>query len=224
MEADAVDAGIAKAGDLVAALVEIGVGLGERPVLSEQGDAERVRVSAGVFRHLTELGDHFDAVQVAATNGDPAVAVLDRPLRGVREAAPDDDRRMRFLDRLQTGDDGIEIDEFAVKLGFPVRPDRFHGGDLFAHQLETSLEDGTVIFHLLGVPTAADAEDGAAARYMVKRRDFLGDLDGVPLDDQADPGRQLDRLGRHSRRGERDELIDHMVIPFRYFLPARPVR
>src|SRR3977135_1971699 len=65
------------------------------------------------------------------------------------------------------------------------------------HALSTPpqrLIDGAVILHLVLIPAAADAEQEAAARDLVKRGDGLGKLDRVALDDQADAGSDFELL------------------------------
>jgi hypothetical protein len=51
---------------------------------------------------------------------------------------------------------------------------------------------GAVIFHFLGIPAAADAEQKAALRHLVQRSDKLGGLDRVALDNEADGCAQLE--------------------------------
>jgi hypothetical protein len=69
-----------------------------------------------------------------------------------------------------------------------------------------------VIFHLFGIPAAADAEQKAALRNLIQRSDKLGGLDHVALDNEADGCAQLEASGDGRRRGKRDEWIHHVKV------------
>ena len=90
-----------------------------------------------------------------------------------------------------------------------------HGLEALAHQLEAGGEGGAVVFHLLGVPAAADAEQHAAVAEAVRGGDLLGGMDGVALHDQADAGAELDGLGDDGRCSNGKERIVGVVVPLR---------
>jgi hypothetical protein len=82
-----------------------------------------------------------------------------RAPRGVRIGAPDDDRRMWFLNGFRIGDHWAEIDKSAAIFRPILRPDRSHGFDALLHELMTCSEGRAVVSHLLFVPAIADAEE-----------------------------------------------------------------
>src|SRR5712671_3633661 len=69
---------------------------------------------------------------------------------------------MRALRRLGVGPDGIEPHHLAMEGSLLLGPQRLHGEDALAHQLEAGLVARTMVLHLVGVPAAADPEDEAA--------------------------------------------------------------
>src|SRR5258708_38305641 len=82
----------------------IAVHEGEVAVGIPGGDRDRGRIAARLGGHLPEPRDQIDDVTMAAGAAwHPAVTVTDRPPRGVRESAADQDRRMRLPDRLWPG-------------------------------------------------------------------------------------------------------------------------
>ena len=64
------------------------------------------------------------------------------------------------------------------------------------------------MLHLLGVPASADSEEHAPPREVVEARDLLGERDGIPLDDEADAGAELEGLRHGRRRPEGHEGIE----------------
>src|SRR5439155_19796239 len=108
-----------------------------------------------------------DAVRVADGDRDPPVAESNHTPRGLRKGTDNDDRRMRFLNRLRPGHHWREIHELAVIFGLRLCPDRLHRFDPLAHQLEAGREGGAVALDLLTVPAAADAKQKPPARYLV---------------------------------------------------------
>src|SRR5437870_2621318 len=105
--------------------------------------------------------------------GDPSVAVTDRAPRAVREGAADNERRVRLLHRLRPGPHFHDLNNLAVIFRLGLGPDLLHRLDLLAHLLETRRKDGAVALDLVLVPTAANAEQKAAARDVVDRGDEL---------------------------------------------------
>jgi predicted kinase len=70
----------------------------------------------------------------------------------------------------------------------------FHRLDLLAHLFEPHRLCGAVIRDFLGVPAAADAEQGTRARDLIDGSDKLSRLDRVALDDEANAGINLEPL------------------------------
>src|ERR1700730_18663288 len=128
----------------------------------------------------------------ARSRGKQPVAVTDRAARGEAEGAADDDRRMRLLHRLGPGHHRWKTDHLAVKFRLVLGPDLLHRLDLLAHLLRAGLVNGAVVFHLFGIPAAADAEQEAALRHLIERGDEVCGLDRVALDHQTDGGAKLE--------------------------------
>src|SRR4029077_14309152 len=169
-------------------------------------EGQRGGVAPGVLRHLAELRQHIERIGAAADRY-PAVAIGDCALRGVRKAAADNDRWMRFLYRLRPLHHLVDLDELAGIFRLRLRPDCLHRLDALAHELETRRKVGAVVGHLLGVPAAADAEYEAAGGKPVDGRDLLRGMDRIALYHEADAGRELDLLRHRRRGGEREEGI-----------------
>ena len=181
---------------------------------AEDADRQRGGIAAGFARHRAELlDDHADAVLLQPVGaGNPAVAVADRAPRGIGEGAADDDRRMRLLRGLGPLLHLVEVHELAVILGLFLGPDGLHRLDPFARQFMPAGEHSAMVLDLVLVPAVADAEQEAAVRQLVDRRDDLGGDDGIALRQQGDAGADLE-LGRHRGRGvERQERIHDVVI------------
>ena len=137
---------------------------------------------------------------------------------------PKQDRRVWFAVRLGVGPDRVEIHHLAVKLGLILGPQRLHRQDTLAHQLEARCVDRAVIFHLLGIPAAADAEHKSPARQLVQARHAFGGDDRIALRHQADAGAELERFGRRGGEGQRDERVVGVAIAFRKLAAARKGR
>ncbi len=191
----------------------------------EQGDRQGLRVAPGVARHFAELFEHIERARARpAADRAPAVAIADRPSCRLRPSAADQDRRMRLLHRFWPGHDLVKIDHVAVIFGLGLGPDLLHRLDPLAHQLEAGLGIGAVIFHLVGIPAAADAEQKAPARDLVDRGDEFRCLDRVALLHQAHAGPELEP-GCGDRGGsQRHERVHRVVIPLWQFSAARKRR
>jgi hypothetical protein len=96
-----------------------------------------------------------------------------------------------------------------------------HRLDPLAHQLEAGLGVGAVIFHLVGIPTAADAEQKAAVRHLVERGDKFRRLDRVALLHQAHPGSEFEPGHGDRSGGQRHKRVHRVVIAFWQFPAAR---
>ena len=127
---------------------------------------------------------------------------------------------MRPLRRFGIGPGRIEIHHLAMEGRLLLRPQRFHGQHAFAHQLEAGGMAGAVIFHLVDIPAAADAEDEAAVRQHVEAGDGLGGDDGIMLRHQADAGADQQLLGRSRGEGQRHEGIVGVRIALGQFTAA----
>jgi hypothetical protein len=119
---------------------------------------------------------------------------------------------VRLLHRLGPAVHRREIDDLAVIFCDVLRPDPLHCLDLLAHLEGAGLVYGAVIFHLFGIPAAADAEQEAALRYLVQRSDKLGRLDRVALDNEVDGCAQLEAGSDARRRAKRDERVHHVKV------------
>src|SRR5207253_2296985 len=131
-------------------------------------------------------------------------------------------RRMRLLDRLRPRPEGREADQLALEARLLLGPDALHRLDALAEQLPAGAELRPVVLHLLGVPAATDAEQEAAAREEVERRDLLGGRDRVALDQEADARAELQPSRDRSRRRERDEEIMRVPVLLGKVRPTRP--
>ena len=131
---------------------------------------------------------------------------------------------MRLLHAFRPGHHLREVDELAVVFGLGLGPDRLHRLDALAHQLGARGERRAMVFHLLGVPADADAEQEAAARDLIDRGHQLRGLDRIALVDQADAGADLQCLRRHRRGGQRHERVHRVVVLLRQIAAARERR
>src|SRR5262245_11459017 len=114
---------------------------------------------------------------------------------------------MRLLNGLGERPDRVEVDELAVKLGFVLGPDLFHGERSLPEHTPTPLVIGSVILHLFGVPSAADAKDSSPVRKPVQRSDFLGGNDRVTLDHKADTRGQTESCCGSRGGGKSDKRV-----------------
>jgi hypothetical protein len=128
---------------------------------------------------------------------------------------------VRLLGGLRIGPHLVEIDHFAVVFGFVLGPQRLHREDPFPHQLEARVVAGAVVFHLLDVPAAADAELETPARQLVEAGDLLRGDDRVPLGNEADAGAEPQVFGDSRGKGQRDERVMRVRIALRQFAAAR---
>src|SRR3954447_13726470 len=131
---------------------------------AEHRCGQRLRIAPALLGHLAQPAQLLDDLKAAARAREPAVAIFDDAAQRVIGLPAEDDRRMRLLRRLWPGPDLVEIDHLAVILGLVLGPQRLHGEDALAHQLEAGVIARAVIFHLLDVPAAANAEDETPAR------------------------------------------------------------
>src|SRR5204863_1812393 len=160
---------------------------------------ERRGIAASVLCHLTELRQHLERIDAAADRN-PAVAVCDRPSCCVGECAPNDDRRVRFLNRFGPLHHGFKLDAFAVECRRRLRPDLLHRLDPLTHQLEAGCKRSAVIGHLFLVPTPANAENEPARGKPVDGRYLFGGVNWITLDDKTDPRRWWFSSPRRQRR------------------------
>src|SRR5579871_2375358 len=94
----------------------------------------------------------------------PSVAILDHAVQRPRRHRPQQDRRMRLLDRTRRASDRIEVHELAVILRFLMSPDLLHRFDSFAEYLPAILPRHPMMLHLLDPSAGSDAEYEAPAR------------------------------------------------------------
>jgi hypothetical protein len=115
---------------------------------------------------------------------------------------------MRRLDGLGPAPDRVEVDHPAVELGLVGRPDRLHRQELLLHQRPPRPRIDAMVPELLDQPAGADAEQKAAGRDVVDRRDLLRERDRVVLGDDADARAQAQAARAGGRGAERGELIE----------------
>ena len=121
--------------------------------------------------------------------------------------AADHDRHAGFLDRLRIRFDGVPAIEASVeglrRVG-PQRPDRAHGFLGARGALAERYADHGELFR---EPADSDAEDRAAAREHVERRELLRDVDRVALRQDHDARGEPHALADRGGVGERDDRI-----------------
>src|SRR5947209_7179164 len=93
---------------------------------------------------------------------DPPVTIVHDPVESASGMNPKQNRRMWFLQRLGMAPDRIKVDKLSAILRCFLSPNYFHGFNLLPQHLPTTVERRPVIFHLLGVPPSANAEEQAA--------------------------------------------------------------
>ena len=71
---------------------------------------------------------------------------------------------------------------------------------------------GAVVRHLLDVPAGSDPEQEPSAGEHIDRGDLLGGDDRVALDDQADPGGDLQPLGGDCGSAQRYERVERAAV------------
>src|SRR5579862_3284461 len=183
-------------------------------------DRQALRVAPGRLGEAGEPRHLFLGVPAARRAREPAVAIVDDAAQRVIGLAAEDDRRMRALHRLGIRPDLVEIDHRPVILGLLLGPQRLHREDALAHQLEAGFVAGAVVFHLLDIPAAADAEDDAAARQLVEAgHRFRGD-DRVALGNETDPGAEQQLAGRRRGERQRDERVVGVGVALRQLATA----
>src|SRR5262249_19455598 len=123
---------------------------------------DRQGIPPGRARCLAQPFSRAFGLPARARAREPAIAEFDHAAHGMVALAAQQDRRMWLLLRLGVEPDRIEIDEFAVKFGLLLRPQRLARARAAAQLLETSLVADAVILHFLGIPASADAENEPA--------------------------------------------------------------
>src|SRR5262249_46992485 len=154
----------------------------------EERDLDGPRVASLGGRLLVQRADGPGQVAKGEPDRYPTVAVVDDAREALARRAPQDDRRMRLLERLGGLPGGIEVDEFALVLRCLLGPDALHRLDAFPQDRPAMPEVGAVIAHLLDVPACPDAEQHTSVRQLVERRDLLGGRDRIAFYEQADAG------------------------------------
>src|SRR5437762_2025506 len=212
-------------GDLEYGAVDTGLFVFPQCRLVRRGAEHRGRQRLGVtpllFGHPAQPRELFPDLVAAAGTREPAVAIFDDAAQRVIALAAEDDRRVRLLRRLRPRPHLIEIDHLAVVFRLVLGPQRLHREDPLAHQLEPRVVAGSVIFHLLDIPAAADTEDKAPARQLIEAGDTFGGDGRVALGYEAIGGAEQQLFGRRRREGQRDERIVRMRIALRQFAAAR---
>src|SRR5881296_1263340 len=107
---------------------------------------------------------------------------------------------MRLLNGLRIRPKLIEVHELAMIFCFVFGPDLFHREHSLAKHSPSLLVIGSVVLHLLGVPSTANAKDKPSTGKKINARDFFRCSDWVSLDDQTNACRNA-KLGRSHRSG-----------------------
>src|SRR5206468_2120020 len=102
--------------------------------------------------------------------GKPRSAELVRNRAGPFAPTPDQDRRVRLLERLGALTNALEADELALEGGVVRRPDRLHRKQRLAQEPEPSADGDPVMRELSLDPAGAHAEEEAPSREPVERR------------------------------------------------------
>src|SRR5207244_9763103 len=171
-----------------------------------------------------EVGEAGENRVGVASAREPAVAEIHHALQRVPALAAQQHRRVWFLRGLRVRPDRIEVDELAVVLRLVLRPDLLHREDPLAEEPEARLEGGPVFLHLFSVPPSPDAEQEASVGEQVEARDRLRQRDRIVLDDETDPGPELQVLRRGRRGGEPDEWVERVGILLGQWAAARERR
>ena len=146
---------------------------------------------------------------VKSGSGDrqPAVAKFHYTLQGVVARSAEQDRRVGSLQRLGIHPDGIEAHHFAVENRLVLSPQALHRQNALAHQLEAGVIAGSVIFHLIDIPTATDAEKKSTSGQLIQTRNAFRRHDRITLRDEANSCAQQDLSGCGGRKGQRNEWV-----------------
>src|SRR5436190_1951408 len=121
---------------------------------------------------LYPLGElHFHA---RPAKRHPAVTVRNHSLQASLGLRAEEDLWATFLDWLGPGPQRPEIDKLAMKLGRILGPYLAHREDALPQDFPALREWGAVVFHLLSIPSTADAENHPAIGERVERGDLLG--------------------------------------------------
>ena len=110
----------------------------------EDVEGKRRGVAAGVLCHLSELRQHLDG-----SSARPPIGIQHRhrrcPFCCVGKCAPNNDGRVRFLNRFGPLHHGFELDQFAVECRSRLRRDLLHRLDPLTHQLEAGCKRSAVM-------------------------------------------------------------------------------
>src|SRR5579863_670762 len=119
---------------------------------------------------------------------------------------------MGLLHRTRHRIDPAEVDETAVILGLLHAPERDHRGEKFLAARAFMIERRADRIEL-GLEVAhSDAEDEAAVRQHIHRRQFLGEYNRIALWQYDDAGAKLHAFGMRGDKRQGDRTIDEGSI------------
>src|SRR5262245_12984742 len=144
-----------------------------RWLLPIDGNADQFRITAGVHCQSIELLAGFFQVGRGNAIGQPAVRVVDDAFEHVLCRPPEHDRRMRFLRGLWIRAHRWEIEEFAMKLGRVLGPERLHCLERFPCLGPPPREIAAKYLDFLFEPARADTKDEAASTMVIEGSDLL---------------------------------------------------
>src|SRR6185437_1207411 len=119
--------------------------------------------------------------------------------------ASEHDGRTRLLRGLRIRAYGREIEEFTMKLGCVLGPERLHHVEGFPCLRPPAREIAAKHLDFLFEPPRADAKDEAATAMVVQGGDLLGQKQRIALRHQSNAGCQLQRR-RHPRRTRQSDV------------------
>ena len=99
---------------------------------------------------------------------------------------------MRALDRLRVRPRTLEIHERASIGRHVLGPQHLHRLERFVHPAPAFFEGDAEGFVFLALPTDSHPEVEATAAQAIEVRDVFGEIGGVALGNDADPGSEAD--------------------------------
>ena len=119
---------------------------------------------------------------------------------------------MRPLHRLRPADRGREAHPLALERRRVLGPELAHRRHRLAHEGEAVREVRREEVHLFAQPARPHAEEEAAAREPVERRDLVRGQERIALGHEAYTRSQAEPAGHSRRRGERGEAVRQLGV------------
>jgi hypothetical protein len=124
---------------------------------------------------------------------------------------------MRVLTRPQAGQDGSEVDEFAMEFRIIAGPDGLHRQNFLAHYPVAQFWADAVVLHGVLVPDTY-SEQEPSRRQLIKRGHLHGQDDRIVQQGDTDTGSQLDASSNRSGGTQSHERIEKMMVPRMIFI------